>query len=868
MSATPGSAPATPTLNDPQPGLALVKLVWSYTANAIPVDAWQYRQRERNAVWGDWAAMAGSDSNSRDHTVTGLENGKTYEFQIRAVSVADVVSDESDVKSARPADRPAKPTGLRAEAGDMHVTLFWTDPGNVDIRKYQYEKNGDGTWEEMSGSGDATVTYTVEGLTNGTAYTFRIRAVTVGGEGPESDASNAVTPDKAPRRPSGFRLEPGNAEIALNWDDQSGDEVEIQRWQYQEKVGDAAWPATWTDIPNSGKDTTEYTVDRLDNGTLYGYRIRAVAAGDKFGPASGDGFATPADEPAAAVLTATAGARRVMLSWTLDPADPSILRWQYQQRVREGEADWPDWTDMWNPVPGSGPATRSHTVRGLTGEVEHEFRVRAVGYGGEGAPSNAAAVTPEPGPSAEMERRVVKRSLAAVAQATLVAATDTIGLRFDAAPGARSLTLAGRQLGGGEGLPEAGSSMADDSARGLLRRRDGDLSTRGQTVDSEALLRRSAFTLSLAGENAGSNGRDWTLWGRGDWRRFGARTSDGRWEGKQWTGWLGADARLNERLTAGLAFSQGESESEYLLDEEFEGSVETVLSALWPYVQVTTGPGAALRVVLGAGQGEATHRAFDGDEEKADLSMLAGSMSGSIPMARRGGVSLSAIGGAGLSQVETDGSSATSSIGGMTARSWRLRGGVEGRHDGFPLPSSPDMLLQPRAALSLRQDGGDGVTGSGAELSAGARASAPDSRFSVDASGHWLALHSADGVSDWGVSLEARLEPEADGRGQSLSLGTSWGQQRSGTLASEGVFDENRGDGEPQRLSMTARVGYGFSTAGGLLTPFAELSVAEDVETRSAAGLSYAVPGGLDARLAAENRDDNARVGLRMSVAW
>ena len=46
-------------------------------------------------------------------------------------------------------------------------------------------------------------------------------------------------------------------------------------------------------------------------------------------------------------------------------------------------------------MPGSSAATRSFTVRGLEGDVEHGFRIRAVGYGGDGPVSNIATATPE-----------------------------------------------------------------------------------------------------------------------------------------------------------------------------------------------------------------------------------------------------------------------------------------------------------------------------------------------------------------------------------------------------------------------------------------------------------------------------------------
>ena len=160
------------------------------------------------------------------------------------------------------------------------------------------------------------------------------------------------------------------------------------------------------------------------------------------------------------------------------------------------------------------------------------------------------------------------------------------------------------------------------------------------------------------------------------------------------------------------------------------------------------------------------------------------------------------------------------------------------------------------------------VTGTGMEVSGGARLSAPGGRFGLDASGHWLALHSADGVNEWGASLEARLNPAADGRGLSLSLGPAWGPQQGGVLTRERLFDEER-NATQQRLSLTARAGYGFATAGGLLTPFADMAFSGEPSTQHyRTGIGFA-KGGIDAALTAGHRaggEPDTRIGMDLRL--
>ena len=83
---------------------------------------------------------------------------------------------------------PSAPTGLTATAGDRQVTLSWTAPSGFSITSYEYQRDS----EAWASAGTASP-YTVTGLTNGTQYTFKVRAVGSGGSGTAS-ASATATP--------------------------------------------------------------------------------------------------------------------------------------------------------------------------------------------------------------------------------------------------------------------------------------------------------------------------------------------------------------------------------------------------------------------------------------------------------------------------------------------------------------------------------------------------------------------------------------------------------------------------------------------------------------------------------------------------
>ncbi len=89
---------------------------------------------------------------------------------------------------------PGAPTAVTATAGNRRATIRFSPPaddGGASITSYLVTASPGG----VIGSG-ASSPIAVTGLTNGTAYTFTVKAVNVNGEGLVSEPSNRVTPYK------------------------------------------------------------------------------------------------------------------------------------------------------------------------------------------------------------------------------------------------------------------------------------------------------------------------------------------------------------------------------------------------------------------------------------------------------------------------------------------------------------------------------------------------------------------------------------------------------------------------------------------------------------------------------------------------
>ena len=96
---------------------------------------------------------------------------------------------------------PSAPTNLSVTAGNGQASLSWTAPTGViaqaPITDYavQLSSNSGSTWTTFADAVSSATSATVTGLTNGTAYVFRVAAANAVGTGTYTAASSSVTPN-------------------------------------------------------------------------------------------------------------------------------------------------------------------------------------------------------------------------------------------------------------------------------------------------------------------------------------------------------------------------------------------------------------------------------------------------------------------------------------------------------------------------------------------------------------------------------------------------------------------------------------------------------------------------------------------------
>ena len=382
------AAPSKPTVTS---GNAQATLAWTSNGDGgAVITGWQYATDGDG--YRDWTDMAGSGAGTTEHVLKGLANGTAYRFKVRAVNAEGTGAASPQSARVTPATTPAAPATFDAVSSNGQVTLTWApgSDGGSAITGWQFAQDdgkGFGAWTNIQGSGADTSSHVVEGLTNGVAYRFKVRAVNALGAGMESPASGDATPATMPDAPTRPEVLSGNAEVTLSWRSNGDGGSAIVSWQYAQR-GDEGW-GDWTAIPGSQAATVSYVVAGLANGTAYRFKVRAMNG-------LGAGAESPESEAVTPATTPPAPSRPLVradltsftLTWSSSgDGGSAITGWQYTTR---NNGHWQAWTD----IRGSGAQTTSHKVRGLAKEVAHRFKVRAVNALGEGEESPvSSAVT-------------------------------------------------------------------------------------------------------------------------------------------------------------------------------------------------------------------------------------------------------------------------------------------------------------------------------------------------------------------------------------------------------------------------------------------------------------------------------------------
>ncbi len=352
------------------------------------------------------------------------------------------------------------------------------------------------------------------------------------------------------------------------------------------------------------------------------------------------------------------------------------------------------------------------------------------------------------------------------------------------------------------------------------------------SFDLSRLLANSSFTMPLGAADKGSGGLFGNLafWGSGDYRSIsGGSPQSVDYDGSVVSASLGIDTRIGADMLAGVALAQTSGTVDYTDSYALTGELTTSLTSVNPYLGWQMPGGMNLWAIAGFGSGEVEIDDESAGTQASDLTqrMVAAGVSGTLMSSDQtiagGTTNLRLKGEVAFTSADVEGSGSLESAS-LSASRQRLL--LEGSHDQ-KLDSG--ATFTPSLELGLRNDGGDGETGTGIEAGGALRYANAESGLTVEGRVRTLLNHSG-GYEETGVSGLVRIDPGASGQGLALSVEPAWGQTASGVhqLWENGVA-AGASPADQATARLNAEVGYGLGAARGLglVTPYTGLGLAD-----------------------------------------
>ena len=305
------NAPAAPTSLNATPGDGSVSI--SFTAGAdggASISKYQYQLGS-----GSWVDAVGTSS---PISISGLTNGTNYNVKLRAVNTAGDGA-ASDAVSVTPRTVPGAPSIISVTPGDSTVSVAFTagSTGGSVITGYEYQLNGAGSWFSLgTTSSPASI-----GVTNGVAYTVKLRAVNVAGSGAASSASGSFTPATTPSAPTSLNATPGDGSVSISFTAGDDGGSSITKYQFSTDGG-----STWADAVGT---TSPVTVNGLTNYTAYNLNLRAVNNVGDGASSTASVSGTPAVGGLGLCSATALGKYQIQTCWnSLSPTQGSVTRYR------------------------------------------------------------------------------------------------------------------------------------------------------------------------------------------------------------------------------------------------------------------------------------------------------------------------------------------------------------------------------------------------------------------------------------------------------------------------------------------------------------------------------------------------------------
>ncbi len=169
---------SAPARIEVMPGDAKVRIAWSPVPGAEGYRIYQ-------GVNGAWSATPVASTTRTSYTRDGLANGTTYSFTVAAYTKGG----DGPLSLAASAMPLSPPLEVKTTVGDRRVTLSWQPSAGATSYTIYRKAGSEPDLRELT-TGVTAPPFVDPNLTNGTRYSYQLRAVTAAAE---SELSARVT---------------------------------------------------------------------------------------------------------------------------------------------------------------------------------------------------------------------------------------------------------------------------------------------------------------------------------------------------------------------------------------------------------------------------------------------------------------------------------------------------------------------------------------------------------------------------------------------------------------------------------------------------------------------------------------------------
>jgi titin len=376
---TPAGVPGIPSGLTATPGNASADLSWTAPANnGAEISNYVIEYKLHTAE--SWTQFGHPASPAITITVVDLVNGSLYDFRVSAYNSAGTGAPSDPPVSSTPRTVPGQPVITSVLRGNGQVTVGFTAPisdGGSIITGYTVTSDPQAIIQ--TGSASPII---ISGLTNGTEYTFTVKATNVAGDGPVSTSSNPVTPATVPGKATGVTAVAGNAQATVTFSAplSTGGSAITGYTVYSNNGG--------TDS-NASSTGLSHIMTGLTNGGTYTFTVIAVNdVGDGLASDPSSAITLPTAPSAPLNLAAVVKGSRIDLTWS-DPASTggsAITDYVIEYELTTGGS--------WVAFDDGESVDKFANVIGLSNGTSYDFRVSAKNIIGTSTVSDSVSATP------------------------------------------------------------------------------------------------------------------------------------------------------------------------------------------------------------------------------------------------------------------------------------------------------------------------------------------------------------------------------------------------------------------------------------------------------------------------------------------